>query len=43
VIETAKANGLVSFDYLNGLLSEIPMQQRDETTPHLLPLKLTER
>jgi transposase len=35
VIETAKANGLVPFDYLNYLLEELP--RKPETIEHLLP------
>jgi len=37
IIETAKANGLVPFNYLNYLLSEIPTLKPDDNIDHLLP------
>jgi hypothetical protein len=37
IIETAKANGLVPYDYLNYLLSEIPTLQPGHSITHLLP------
>jgi len=43
LIETAKANSLVPFDYLNYLLSEIPSLQSDDTIDHLLPWNCAKR
>lgn len=43
LIETAKANGLVPFDYLNYLLNEIPNLQPGDTIDHLLPWEFTKR
>lgn len=43
LIETAKANGLVPFDYLNYLLNEIPILQPGDTIDHLLPWEFTKR
>jgi hypothetical protein len=37
IIETAKANGLVPYDYLNYILSEIPTLQPVHSITHLLP------
>jgi hypothetical protein len=37
IIETAKANGLVPYDYLNYLLSEMPTLQPEDNIDHLLP------
>ena len=42
MIETAKANGLVPYDYLNYLLSEIPTLQQGQNIDHLLPWQFTE-
>jgi transposase len=41
IIETAKANGLVAFDYLNKLLSEIPVLKPEDTIDHLLPWNIS--
>jgi len=43
LIETAKANGLVPFDYLNYLLNEIPILQPDDSIDHLLPWEYIKR
>jgi transposase len=43
LIETAKANGLVPFDYLNYLLNEIPILQPNDTIDHLLPWEFIKR
>lgn len=43
IIETAKANGLVPFDYLNHLLSEIPILQPGDNIDHLLPWNVATR
>ena len=43
LIETAKANGLVPFDYLNYLLNEIPSLKPDDTIDHLLPWNCAKR
>jgi hypothetical protein len=37
IIETAKANGLVPYDYLNYLLNEIPSLKPGDNIDHLLP------
>ncbi|MFT6899430.1 MAG: hypothetical protein ACJA13_003866 [Paraglaciecola sp.] len=42
-IMTTKANGLVPFDYINYLLSEIPILQADNTIVHLLPWEFVKR
>jgi hypothetical protein len=39
LIETAKANGLDPFDYLNNLLEKIPSAKTVEDYEKLLPLK----
>jgi len=41
IIETAKANGLVPFDYLNKLLSEMPNLQPGDNIEHLLPWNMS--
>jgi hypothetical protein len=41
--QTAKANGLVPFDYLNYLLSENPILQPDNSIDHLLPWEFIKR
>jgi transposase len=43
IIETAKANGLVPYDYLNYLLNEIPTLQPRDNIDHLLPWVFTKR
>ena len=43
MIETAKANGLVPYDYLNYLLNEIPTLQPGQTIDHLLPWEFAKR
>ncbi|WP_297822441.1 IS66 family transposase [uncultured Paraglaciecola sp.] len=43
IIETAKSNGLVPFDYLNHLLNEIPSLKPDDTIEHLLPWNCAKR
>jgi transposase len=43
LVETAKANGLVPFDYLNYLLNEIPSLQPDDTIDYLLPWNWAKR
>jgi transposase len=43
MIETAKANGLVPYDYLNYLLSEIPTLQPEQSIDHLLPWEFAKR
>jgi transposase len=43
LIEIAKANGLVPFDYLNYLLNETPILQLDDTIDHLLPWEFIKR
>ncbi|MBL4631350.1 MAG: IS66 family transposase [Paraglaciecola sp.] len=43
MIETAKANGLVPYDYLNYLLSEIPTLQPGQSIDHLLPWEFAKR
>jgi transposase len=43
LVETAKANGLVPFDYLNYLLNEIPSLKPDDTVDHLLPWNCAKR
>jgi len=43
IIETAKSNGLVPFDYLNHLLNEIPSLKPDDTIDHLLPWNCDKR
>ena len=42
-IETAKANGLAPYDYLNYLLSEIPTLQQEQSIEHLLPWEFAKR
>ena len=37
IIETAKANGLVPFDYLNTLFTELPKKKLDDDLADLLP------
>jgi transposase len=41
IIETAKAKGLVTFDYLNYLLNKIPILKPDDNIDHLLPWEFT--
>tara|TARA_R110001583_G_scaffold161049_1_gene312957 strand:- start:191 stop:1753 length:1563 start_codon:yes stop_codon:yes gene_type:complete len=43
IIETVKANGLVPYDYLNYLLSEIPTLQPEQSIDHLLPWEFAKR
>ena len=43
IIETAKANGLAPYDYLNYLLSEIPTLQQEQSIEHLLPWEFAKR
>jgi transposase len=43
IIETAKANGLVPYDYLNYLLTEIPNLQLGTNIDHLLPWEFAKR
>ena len=43
IIETAKANGLVPYDYLNYLLSEMPTMQPIANIDHLLPWNMPKR
>jgi hypothetical protein len=43
LVETAKSNGLVPFDYLNYLLNEIPTLKPDHTIDHLLPWNWAKR
>ena len=43
MIQTAKANGLVPYDYLNYLLSEIPTLQPEQSIDHLLPWEFAKR
>jgi len=43
IVETAKANGLVPFDYLNYLLTEIPTLQPITNIDHLLPWNMPKR
>jgi transposase len=43
LIETAKANGLVPFDYIKYLLDEIPTLQPDDSIDHLLPWEFIKR
>ena len=43
LVETAKANGLVPFDYINYLLNEIPSLKPDDTVDHLLPWNCAKR
>jgi transposase len=43
IIETAKANGLVPYEYLNYLLSEIPTLQQGQSIDHLLPWEFAKR
>lgn len=43
IIETAKANGLVPYDYLNYLLTEIPNLQPQANIDHLLPWEFAKR
>ena len=40
IIETAKANGLVPFDYLNRLFEELPKRRPEEDITDLLPWKV---
>jgi transposase len=43
IVETAKANGLVPYDYLNYLLSEIPTLEQGQSIDHLLPWEFAKR
>jgi transposase len=43
IIETAKANGLVPYDYLNYLLTETPNLQLGTNIDHLLPWEFAKR
>jgi transposase len=43
IIETAKANGLVPYDYLNYLFNEIPQLKPDDNIDHLLPWEFAKR
>ncbi len=40
IIETAKANGLMPFDYLNLLFTELPKRNEDDDITDLLPWKI---
>ncbi len=40
IIETAKANGLVPFDYLNTLFTELPKRKPEDDISDLLPWKI---
>jgi transposase len=43
LVETAKARGLVPFDYINYLLNEIPRLKPDDIVDHLLPWNCAKR
>lgn len=43
IIETAKANGLVPFDYLNTLFTELPKRKPEEDLNDLLPWELSQK
>jgi transposase len=43
IVETAKANGIVPYDYLNYLLTEIPNLQPQANIDHLLPWNMPKR
>ena len=41
IIETAKANGLVPFDYLDLLFTELPTRKSDDDLSDLLPWEVS--